>query len=222
MKNMFGISVMLMFSGLFYFSCSKNEPAADEVVAVPEDDEEKPEEEENDDEEKTYVYGFNREELVKLKLYVGSKNGGIDKSAAVTDPKSFFKNYFDDGNKIDGARYDSLKVYKDTLVEFPTTYAGNTFQYKVSTMDSLFRVVGNGTQFYGFKLPDSKGIAYDRAFYRFVKVRETSGVGLDGKQEGFLSDGSFFSDNPARFAALADMTEETDTVLYCNVRYYYQ
>ncbi|MBD1433742.1 hypothetical protein H8B06_12960 [Sphingobacterium sp. DN00404] len=59
---------------------------------------------------------------------------------------------------------DSIQVLQDTLMEFPTQYEANTFKYKVTEKDSLFRwnIYAKFWQMYGFMLPKDEGIVYDR------------------------------------------------------------
>jgi hypothetical protein len=209
MYKMSSILVLSAFVGLVLWSCAKSDP---------------PEPKDKTPLLKAENYVFQKWEAVEVKLYVGSPNGGVDKSHLVKDARELFPTSFVKGNKIDLWKFDSLRIHQDTLVEYPIAYEANTFKFKVSPEDSLFRwnVYSKEWQFYGMKLPNKGGIDYLYSFYRFTKVRESIALGLNGKENGSLSDKDFFNDNPYRFASLKDMTSVTDTVLYCNVRYYYR
>lgn len=208
---MFNNASLLALSGflfLFFLSCSKDGPSPD---PVPE-------------KETVKMYRFGRMEVMETKLYVGSEDGGVDRSATVTDPASYFPQMFGGGSKFDLQILDSIQVLQDTLVEFPTQYEASTFKYKVTEKDSLFRwnIYAEFWQMYGFMLPEDEGIVYDRSFYTVVKTRADEwSYYISRMEEGFLTDESFFHEGSYQFPTLEDMKLESDTVLYCNVRYYY-
>lgn len=203
--TLFSLSFFLF---LFFLSCSKNNIAPNPVV----------------EKEKVKMYRFDRMEVMKNKLYVGSEDGGIDRSATVINPAKYFPQMFGGGSKFDLQILDSIQVLKDTLIEFPTQYEANKFAYKVAERDSLFRwnIYANFWQVYGFMMPKDEGIVYDRSFFKVVKTRSDEwSYHISRMEEGFLTDERFFHVDSYQFPTLKDMKLKSDTVLYCNVRYYY-
>ncbi|TYP91343.1 hypothetical protein BC792_12051 [Sphingobacterium allocomposti] len=207
MINKASLSAVSGFLFLFFLSCSKDSPAPVPAEVPP------------------AVFRFDRIEVVETKLFVGSKDGGVDRSHIIDDPASYFPKIYGGGSSFDVYIKDSLQLVQDTLAEFPLETAANRFVFKVAAGDSLFRWNTNADfwQFYGFKLPDDNGVVYNRSFYRFVKVRSDGpSILLSGSETGFLTGKGFFDDGVYRFDGLEDMTAETDTVLFCNVKYYYK
>jgi hypothetical protein len=202
---------LLALSGflfLFFLSCSKDGTAPD---PLPE-------------KEQVKMFRFDRMEVMQTKLYVGSKQGGIDRSTTVIDPAAYFPLMFGGGSKFDLEILDSIQVLQDSLIEFPTRYEANKFKYKVGENDSLFRwnIYADFWQIYGFMLPKDEGIVYDRSFFKVVKTRAGEWSYYNSRTEmGFLNDEHFFYKDSYQFPTLEDMKLESDTILYCNVRYYY-
>ncbi|SFS39733.1 hypothetical protein [Sphingobacterium wenxiniae] len=206
MINKESILALSGFLFLFFLSCSKDDPQPEPVSDL------------------TKIFRFERMEIMETRLYVGSADGGVDRSATVTDPAAYFPQMFGGGSKFDLEILDSIQVLQDTLIEFPTRYEANKFAYKVAEKDSLFRwnIYAKFWQIYGFMLPKDEGIVYDRSFYRLVKARPDGwSYYISRMEEGFLTDERFFYEDSYQFPTLEDMKLQSDTLLYCNVRYYY-
>lgn len=167
------------------------------------------------------LFNFKGFEITQFKLYVGSLNGGKDISSTISDPLQLFKGEFTKENKIELYKFNALKIHKDTIIELPNRYDANTFNYKVTTNDSLFRwnIYANLWEWYGFKRNDKK-IEYLKSFYKIVKKRENLDIFRSGVENGQLLYENFF-ENPNYFNGIQNMTSITDTVLFCNVKYIY-
>lgn len=179
--------------------------------------------EEKEDPDKTMVYKFDRFELVNAKLYVGSKDGAIDKSESF-NPNSYFTTSFGKESKLSYFKYDSLMVKRDTLTEFPNKYESNVFGFKVGEKDSLFRwnIYADFWQYYGTYPSTKEEIIYESNYSRLIKKRKEASFYLDNQSEGLVSDKDFFWGNTYHFPSKDDMTETTDTLAYANVKYYYK
>ncbi|MHC8949643.1 hypothetical protein [Sphingobacterium hungaricum] len=202
-----GILFLFLFS-FFIFSCSKNDPPEPKV-------------EEKDDE---FLYAFERYEIVGKKMYAGSEDGAVDRTEQF-DPEKYFRTAYFDKSKLEYFKQDSIRAVKDTLIEYPLNYEANTFKFKTGDKDSLFRwnIYAKFWQYYG-KFPENKQeISYERYFVRLIKDRkEGMSFYLDERGEGFVDDKSFFYGNIYHFPTSKRMTEATDTLAYCNVRYIYK
>lgn len=174
-------------------------------------------------EPKERLLTFKDYEITEFKLYVGGPNGGRDISNEIKDPSSLFLGYYTNITKMELFKHEALKVSEDKIVELPIEYEANTFEYKVTKGDSLFRwnIYADFWQWYGFKRGNEK-IEYMNSFYKFVKPRDTGGVFISGNEKGELHEKDFFNENPFRFKNLESMTSIGDTVLFCNVKYTYQ
>lgn len=213
-RSLIKLNVVLFLFSLFIFSCSKDNPKPEK---------ETPEVLPNEKEDE-YLYAFDRYEIVSKKLYVGSKNGGVDRSEQF-DPEQYFRTTYFDQSKLEYFKQDSLLIRKDTIIEYPLNYEANTFKFKIGEKDSLFRwnIYANLWQYYGKAPKDRQEIRYERNYSALVKIRKEGwSFGLDDRGEGFVDDKNFFWGNTYHFPTIKDMTEITDTLAYCNVSYVYK
>jgi len=166
---------------------------------------------------------FDRYQVKSYKMYVGSAKGGIDITDRFKDPSVLFPTYYDPTkSRFELEKYQTLRVTPDSIQELPSRYEANRFVYRVSTHDSLFRwnIYSSEWQFYGYKRADGS-IEYVRSFYKFSKASGPVSLYLNGVETGVLSERDFLNANSYRFQQLGDMTSPTDTILFCNLTYFY-
>ncbi|MVZ66524.1 hypothetical protein GQF61_11695 [Sphingobacterium sp. DK4209] len=169
------------------------------------------------------IYKLEKIEIVESKLFVGSKDGGVEERLK-RPVRDYLWVKLGGINAIESRAKDSLRVFKDVLTEYPEQYEANKFQFKVGQSDSLFRwnIYANFWQYYGRFPSDRQHIYYERNFSTLHKKRPNISFDLSDDSEGYASKDDFFWGNEYHFPTIKHMTEKTDTVMYCNVRYVYK
>lgn len=169
------------------------------------------------------IYLLEKIEIVESKLIVGSKDGGQEEPLK-RPVRDYLWVKLGGINAIESRAKDSLRILKDILTEYPEQYEANKFQFKVGTNDSLFRwnVYANFWQYYGKFPSDRQHIYYERNFSTLHKKRPYLSFDLSDYGEGYVRKDDFFWGNEYHFPTIKHMTEKTDTLMYCNVRYVYK